>query len=187
MKCQLESHVQKIEELTELVHKLESSKADLLKEQERLKLKYDDLQVEMVTKEEEFKRIESKLISVEKERSNLSSTVSSLTASLSTVTSEMNEKLSSLQDQGQASMVAYEAKNNSLRSTNASLTAELSSYKRDAALSREGMERALKESEILKAELTAAKGKEEQLLVQIQVEQLFVITYILCNLIYSIP
>ena len=171
----MESHVQKIEELTVLVHKLENSKADLLKEQERLKLKYDDLQVEMVTKEKEFKRIESKLMSAEKERSNLSSTVSSLTSSLSTVTSEMNEKLSNLQDQGQASMVAYEAENNSLRSTNATLTVELSNSKRNAALSSEGMERVLKECEILKVELTGARSKEEQLLVQIQVEQLLVI------------
>ena len=171
LKYQLELHVQKIEEMTVLVDKLEHSKEELLKEQ---KLQYNNLQAEMEIKEEELKRIEYKMISVEKERSNLSSTVSSLTSSLNTVTREMNAKLSCLQDQGQASMAAYEAENNSLRSTNATLTAELSNCKRDTAVAREGMDRVMKEIESVKAELMSARSKEEQLLVQIQVEELFV-------------
>ena len=161
--------MEKIEEMTKLVDKLECSKGELLKEQERLKLQYKNLQAEMEVKEEELKRIEYKMVSVEKERSDLSSTVSSLTSSLDTVTREMNVKLSSLQDQGQALMAAYEAENNSLRSTNATLTAELSNCKRDTAVAREGMDRVMKEIENVKAELTSARSKEKQLLVQIQV------------------
>ena len=172
---QLEFHVQKIEEMTILVDKLESSKGELLKEQERLKLQYNNLQAEMEIKEEELKRIEYKMVSVEKERSNLTSTVSSLTSSLNTVTSEMNARLTSLQYQGQASMVACEAENNSLRSTNATLTAELSNCKRDTAVAREGMDRVMKEIETVKAELMSARSKEKQLVVQIEVEELIVL------------
>lgn len=174
LKHQLEMHVQKIEELTVLVHNLESSKGELLKEVERLNLKCNNLQAEIENKEEEVKRIEYKMVSIEKERSELSSTVSSLTSSLNTVTSEMNAKLSSLQDQGQASVLAYEAENNSLRSSNATLTAELSNCKRDTAVAREGMSKVMKEIDTVKAELTSARSKEKELLVQIQVEELFV-------------
>ena len=174
LKYQLELHVQKIEEMTILVDKLECLKGELLKEQERLKLQYKNLQAEMEIKEEELKRIEYKMVSIEKERSDLSSTVSSLTSSLGTVTKEMNAKLSSLQDQGQASMCAYEAENNSLRSTNATLTAELSNCKRDTAVAREGMDRVMKEIENVTAELTSARSKEKELLVQIQVEKVTV-------------
>lgn len=174
LKYQLDMHVEKIKELNVLVHNLESSKGELLKEVERLKLECNNLQAEMENREEEVKRIEYKMVSIEKERSELSSTVSSLTSSLNTVTSEMNAKLSSLQDQGQASMVAYEAENNSLRSSNAVLTAELSNCKRDTALAREGMDKVMKEIDTVKAELMSAKSKEKQLLAQIQVEKLFV-------------
>lgn len=163
--------MKKVKEMTILVDKLECSKGELLKEQERLKLQYKNLQAEMEIKEEELKRIEYKMVSVEKERSDLSSTVSSLTSSLDTVTREMNAKLSSLQDQGKVSMAAYEAENNSLRSTNATLTAELSNCKRGTAVAREGMDRVMKEIENVKAELTSARSKEKQLLVQIQVEK----------------
>lgn len=181
LKYQSDLHVQKIEELTELLHKSEALKKELLKEEERLELKCDNLQATMEKKEEEVKRIESKMVSIEKERSDLSFTVSSLTSSLNTVTSEMNAKLSSLQDQGQVSMAAYEAENNSLRSTNATLTAELASCKREATEAREEVNKALKEAETIRAELTSARSKEKQLLLQIQVENcLFSLFKILC-------
>ena len=170
LKYQLEMHIQQTEKLTELVHNLESSKEELLKEVERLKLKCDNLQAEVENKEEEVKRIEYKMVSVEKERSELSSTVSSLTSSLTTVTSEMNAKLSSLQDQGQVSVAAYEAENSSLRSSNATLAVELSNCKRDTAMAKEGMNKVMKEIDAVKTELTSARSKEEELLAQIKVE-----------------
>lgn len=165
-------HIQNIEALTVQVHNLESSKGELLKEVDGLKLKCNNLHAEVEIKEEEVKRIEHKMVSVEKERSELSSTVSSLTSSLTTVTSEMNAKLSSLQDQGQASMANYEAENSSLRSSNATLSAELSNCKRDTAMAREGMNKVMKEINALKTELTGARSKEEELLAQIKVEYL---------------
>lgn len=163
--------LKKIEELTVLVHELETTKGELQKEEEMLKLRCNNLQTTMESKEEEVKRIQYKMVSMEKERSDLSSTVSSLTSSLNTVTSEMNAKLSSLQDQGQASMVANEAEKNSLRSTNATLTAELASCKKDTMIAREGMDGVMKEIETVKAELMSTRSREKQLLMQIQVRK----------------
>jgi len=168
--------LKKIEKLTVLVHELETLKRELQKEGEMLKLKCENLQAAMESKEEEVKRIQCNMVSMEKERSNLSSTVSSLTSSLNTVTSEMNAKLSSLQDQGQTSMAVYEAEKDSLRSTNATLTAELASCKKDTTIAREAMDRVMKEVETVKAELTSTRSREKQLLVQIQVRKcLFII------------
>jgi len=169
LQSQLELKSLKIKELVALNEELEASKNALLNVEETSRMKFKSLEAEVKAKEKEVQRLEDKLTLAEEERSKLSTTVSSLTASIATVTSDMNTKLSSLQDQGQASKLAYETENSTLQSTNATLTAELNSARRDIATMKEQMSQFKKENETLRTELLNVKTEREQLQVQIQV------------------
>ena len=175
LKSQLELKSLRIKELTVLTEELETSKNGLLNVEETSRMKLQSLEAEVTAKEEEVKRLECKLTSVEEERSKLSTTVSSLTSSIATITSDMNTKLGGLQDQGQASKLAYETENSTLRSTNATLTAELNNAKRDATTMKEQMNQSKNENGTLRTELLSVKREREQLQVQIQVSCLSVL------------